>query len=165
MNAKRNALAAPFGQAGVSLARQLLLWLLLPQLVLWMAGGVATYRFAAGYANEAIDASLLQASRSLARQLKPIGHGLLIDFPRAAPDVLEDDPADKFRVHGELTARPVHFGQPVVASSACTLQQQRPGLEHAALLRRHHAGQWSRCTQHTCRSTLALGRLVFALWR
>ncbi|MEY4471433.1 MAG: hypothetical protein RIT20_1774, partial [Pseudomonadota bacterium] len=64
MNAKRNALAAPFGQAGVSLARQLLLWLLLPQLVLWMAGGVATYRFAAGYANEAIDASLLQASRS-----------------------------------------------------------------------------------------------------
>jgi two-component system sensor histidine kinase TctE len=95
MNAKSNALAAPFGQAGVSLARQLLLWLLLPQLVLWMAGGVATYRFAAGYANEAIDASLLQASRSLARQLKPIGNGLLIDFPRAAQDVLEADPADK----------------------------------------------------------------------
>jgi two-component system sensor histidine kinase TctE len=60
-----------------------------------MAGGVATYRFAAGYANQAIDASLLQASRSLARQLKPIGNGLLIDFPRAAQDVLEADPADK----------------------------------------------------------------------
>ena len=85
----------PTGQAGVSLARQLLLWVLLPQLVLWMTGGVATYRFAAGYANEAIDASLLQASRSLARQLKPIGNGLLIDFPRAAQDVLEADPADR----------------------------------------------------------------------
>ena len=97
MNAKRNALAAPFGQAGVSLARQLLLWLLLPQLVLWMAGGVATYRFAAGYANEAIDASLSQASRALARQLKPIGSGLLIDFPKAAQDVLEADPADRRR--------------------------------------------------------------------
>ena len=83
------------GQAGVSLARQLLLWVLLPQLVLWMAGGVATYRFAAGYANQAIDASLLQASRSLARQLKPVGNGLLIDFPRAAQDVLEADPADR----------------------------------------------------------------------
>ena len=83
------------GQAGVSLARQLLLWVLVPQLVLWMAGGVATYKFAAGYANQAIDASLLQASRSLARQLKPIGNGLLIDFPRAAQDVLEADPADK----------------------------------------------------------------------
>jgi two-component system sensor histidine kinase TctE len=77
------------------LARQLLLWVLLPQLVLWMAGGVATYRFAAGYANQAIDASLLQASRSLARQLKPIGNGLLIDFPKAAQDVLEADPNDR----------------------------------------------------------------------
>jgi two-component system sensor histidine kinase TctE len=73
----------------------LLLWVLVPQLVLWMAGGVATYKFAAGYANQAIDASLLQASRSLARQLKPIGNGLLIDFPRAAQDVLEADPTDK----------------------------------------------------------------------
>lgn len=85
----------PAGQAGVSLARQLLLWVLLPQLVLWMAGGVATYRFAAGYANQAIDASLLQASRSLARQLKPIGNGLLIDFPKAAQDILEADPQDR----------------------------------------------------------------------
>ncbi len=85
----------PTGQAGVSLARQLLLWLLLPQLVLWMAGGVATYKFASGYANQAIDASLLQASRSLARQLKPIGNGLLIDFPKAAQDILEADPQDR----------------------------------------------------------------------
>lgn len=89
------ATSSPTGQAGVSLARQLLLWVLLPQLVLWMAGGVATYRFAAGYANQAIDASLLQASRSLARQLKPIGNGLLIDFPKAAQDVLEADPNDR----------------------------------------------------------------------
>ncbi len=95
MTAKAHVPTSHAGQAGVSLARQLLLWLLLPQLVLWMAGGVATYRFAAGYANQAIDASLLQASRSLARQLKPIGNGLLIDFPRAAQDVLEADPADK----------------------------------------------------------------------
>lgn len=85
----------PTGQAGVSLARQLLLWVLLPQLVLWMAGGVATYRFASGYVNQAIDASLLQASRALARQLKPIGNGLLIDFPKAAQDVLEADPKDR----------------------------------------------------------------------
>ncbi len=95
MDGKRTPVTGAFGQAGVSLARQLLLWVLLPQLVLWMAGGVATYKFAAGYANQAIDASLLQASRSLARQLKPIGNGLLIDFPRAAQDVLEADPADK----------------------------------------------------------------------
>lgn len=83
------------GQAGVSLARLLLLWLLVPQLVVWLAGGVASYRLASGYVNEAIDASLLQASRSLARQLKPIGSGLLIDFPKAAQDILEADPNDR----------------------------------------------------------------------
>jgi two-component system sensor histidine kinase TctE len=78
-----------------SLSRQLLLWVLLPQLVLWLAGGVAAYRFAAGYAIEAIDASLLQSSRALARQLKPLGSGLLIDFPKAAQNVLEADPEDR----------------------------------------------------------------------
>ena len=83
------------GQAGVSLARQLLLWLLVPQLVVWLAGGVASYRLASGYVNQAIDASLLQASKSLARQLKPIGSGLLIDFPKAAQDILEADPSDR----------------------------------------------------------------------
>lgn len=84
-----------FGQGGHSLSRQLLLWVLLPQVVLWLAGGVAAYHLAASYANEAIDSSLLQASRSLARQLKPIGTGLLIDFPKAAQDVLEADPQDR----------------------------------------------------------------------
>lgn len=78
-----------------SLRRQLLLWLLLPQIVLWLAGAAFTYKLAARYANEAVDASLLQATRSLARQVKPLGNGLLIDFPRAAQDVLEADPSDK----------------------------------------------------------------------
>ena len=50
------------GQAGVSLARQLLLWVLLPQMVLWVAGGVGSYKFAAGYANQAVDDSLLQVT-------------------------------------------------------------------------------------------------------
>lgn len=78
----------------VSLSRKLMLWLILPQLVLWLAGGVATFRLAATYTNRAIDASLVQASRALLRQLKPIDQGLLIDFPRAAQDVLEADPKD-----------------------------------------------------------------------
>ena len=78
-----------------SLHRQLLLWLLLPQLVLWAAGGWVTYNVAATYANRAIDASLSQATRALSRQVKPVGTGLFIDFPRAAQDVLVSllDPA------------------------------------------------------------------------
>lgn len=83
------------GPSTISLKRQLLLWLLLPQVVLWLAGAAFSYRLAGRYATEAVDAALLQATRSLARQVKPMGNGLLIDFPRAAQDVLEADPSDK----------------------------------------------------------------------
>lgn len=78
-----------------SLRRQLLVWLLLPQLVLWIAGALFSYKLAERYANQAVDASLSQASRALARQVKPIGKGLFIDFPRAAQDILESDPNDR----------------------------------------------------------------------
>ena len=83
------------GLRGPSLHRQLLLWLVVPLVVLWLAGGVATYLLAAGYANRAMDAGLLQASRALSRQLKPLENGLLIDFPRAAQNILEADPKDR----------------------------------------------------------------------
>ncbi len=79
----------------LSLRRQLLLSLLLPQLVLWLVGGVLAYRIAVNYAEKGVDQSLTQSVRSLARQVKPIGSGLLVDFPRAAQDILEQDPQDR----------------------------------------------------------------------
>lgn len=90
-----------------SLHRQLLLWLLLPQLVLWLAAAFVTYNVAARYASRGIDASLLQATRALSRQVKPIGNGLLVDFPRAAQDILEADPDD--RVHYMVSTPPGQF--------------------------------------------------------
>ena len=79
----------------LSLRRQLLLSLLLPQLILWLVGGVLAYRIAPNYAGKGVDQSLTQSVRSLARQVKPIGSGLLVDFPRAAQDILEQDPQDR----------------------------------------------------------------------
>ncbi|HSW03061.1 sensor histidine kinase [Aquabacterium sp.] len=90
-----------------SLHRQLLLWLLLPQLVLWIAAAFVTYNVAARYANRGIDASLLQATRSLARQVKPLSGGLFIDFPRAAQDIIEADPDD--RVYYMVSTPPGKF--------------------------------------------------------
>lgn len=89
-----NTEARPAGQ-GLSLKRQLLLWLLLPQVVLFLVGGALAYRIALSYAEKATDQSLTQVVRSLARQVKPIGSGLLIDFPRAAQDIIEQDPQDR----------------------------------------------------------------------
>ena len=43
---------------GRSLHRHLLLWLLLPQLVLWLAAAFVTYNLTARYARQAIDARL-----------------------------------------------------------------------------------------------------------
>ena len=86
---------SPPSAHGLSLKRQLLLWLMLPQLVLWLVGGALTYRVALSYAEKGIDQSLTQSVRSLARQVKPIGSGLLIDFPKAAQDILEQDPKDR----------------------------------------------------------------------
>jgi len=80
---------------GLSLKRQLLIWLLLPQLVLFLVGGALAYRVALNYAEKAIDQSLTQSVRALARQVKPVGSGLLIDFPRAAQDIIEQDPKDR----------------------------------------------------------------------
>ena len=78
-----------------SLHRQLLLWLLLPQVVLWAAAALFAYNLAGRYANEAIDASLVQAARALARQIKPTATGLFVDLPRSAQEILEADPSDR----------------------------------------------------------------------
>ena len=78
----------------LSLRRQLLLWLLLPQLVLWVVVGALAYRIALNYALKGIDQSLTQSVRSLARQVKPAGSGLYIDFPKAAQAIMEEDPGD-----------------------------------------------------------------------
>ncbi len=85
----------PPHRQGLSLKRQLLVWLLLPQLVLFLVGGALAYRIALNYAGKALDQSLTQSVRSLARQVKPIGSGLLVDFPRAAQDIIEQDPSDR----------------------------------------------------------------------
>jgi two-component system sensor histidine kinase TctE len=90
-----------------SLHRQLLLWLVVPQLVLWAGAAYVSYNVAALYANRAIDASLSQTSRSLARQVKPLGNGLFIDFPRAAQAIIEADPDD--RVYYMVSTPPGQF--------------------------------------------------------
>lgn len=79
----------------LSLRRQLLIWLLLPQLVLWLAAAFASYTVALRYANQVIDGSLAESSRALARQFRPLGDGLFIDFPRSAREILEKDPSDR----------------------------------------------------------------------
>ncbi len=78
-----------------SLHRHLMVWLLLPQLVLWLAAAGVSYNVALRHANQANDRGLYLSSRALARQVKPVGSGLFVDFPRAAKDIIESDPDDQ----------------------------------------------------------------------
>lgn len=91
----RKLIAACLGPRQRSLRGMLLAWVLLPQLLLWLAGGFVAYRLTASHLNDAADAMLLQATRALSRQVKPIGSGLVVDFPKAAQAVLEADPTDR----------------------------------------------------------------------
>lgn len=84
-----------FGPGKRSLRLMLLLWVLLPQILVWLAGGFATYHLTIGYVNQAADGVLQQATRALSRQVKRIGSGLVVDFPKAAQAVLEADPTDR----------------------------------------------------------------------
>ncbi len=118
----------------LSLKRQLLLWLLLPQLVLWLVGGALAYRMALNYAQKGIDQSLTQSVRSLSRQVKPVGSGLLIDFPRAAQDIIEQDPQD--RVTYMVSSPPGSFvlgNATLPAPPAALLQNARTSPEDPLL--------------------------------
>jgi two-component system sensor histidine kinase TctE len=90
-----------------SLHRHLLMWLLLPQLVLWLGAAAVTYNVALRYADMAIDRNLYQSSRALARQVKPVGSGLFVDFPRAARDIIETGLDD--RVYYMVSSPPGAF--------------------------------------------------------
>lgn len=91
----RQLIRACLGPRKRSLRGLLLAWVLLPQLLLWLAGGFLAYRLTASHLDDAADAMLLQATRALSRQVKPIGSGLIVDFPKAAQAVLEADPTDR----------------------------------------------------------------------
>jgi two-component system, OmpR family, sensor histidine kinase TctE len=122
----------------LSLKRQLLLWLLLPQLLLWLVGGTLAFRIALSYAEKGIDQSLTQSVRSLARQVKPVGSGLLIDFPRAAQAIIEEDPEDKVSYMvssppGQFILGNAKLPEPPAAVLQSLRQQTEPQLYQAMI--------------------------------
>ena len=91
-------------QAKYSLKKQLLLWLLIPQLVLWLAGALLSFQVASHFANVMIDSRLQQTANAFSRltHAQPDGH-IALDFPAAARDFLQGsmDDALMYRVSTE----------------------------------------------------------------
>ncbi|WP_066267210.1 sensor histidine kinase [Hydrogenophaga palleronii] len=100
----------PWRRGSGSLHRQLLIWLLLPQLVVWVGGGLAAYKLAERYTNGAVDGSLSQASRALARQIKTVDNGLPTGLPNAARAEIEADPNEALQYMVSSPPGSVLFG-------------------------------------------------------
>lgn len=78
-----------------SLHRQLLGWLLLPILLVWVLGGVVSYVIAVRYADLANDRALFDSALTLAGQVRQAGDGIVLDQADTAVKMIAVDPYDK----------------------------------------------------------------------
>jgi len=95
-----------------SLRRQLVSWLLIPLLVIWLCGGILSYLIAVRFADLANDRSLFDSTLTLASQVKSEGDTVIVSQPDTALKMIAIDPYDKvyFKVsdseHGIIAGRP-----------------------------------------------------------
>jgi len=95
-----------------SLRRQLVSWLLIPLLVIWLCGGILSYLIAVRFADLANDRSLFDSTLTLASQVKSEGDTVIVSQPDTALKMIAIDPYDKvyFKVsdseHGVIAGRP-----------------------------------------------------------
>lgn len=79
-----------------SIRRQLLCWLLVPIMTLWVVGSIITYVLAIDFAESAYDSALLDSGRAVASRLVFKGTKVSIDLPPAAQSVLKWNDKDDF---------------------------------------------------------------------
>lgn len=95
-----------------SLRRQLVSWLLVPVLAIWVFGGIMSYFIAVRFADLAHDRSLFDSTLTLASEVKSEGGSIIVNQPDTALNMIAIDPYDKvfFKVsdpeHGMIAGRP-----------------------------------------------------------
>ncbi|GLS03157.1 two-component system sensor kinase [Chitiniphilus shinanonensis] len=72
-----------------SLRRQLLVWLLIPQVILWVTGAILCYNVATHYATRVLDDSLQETGRALARQVREEGGQLELGLRHSSALMLD----------------------------------------------------------------------------
>ncbi|HEY5994459.1 MAG TPA: sensor histidine kinase [Gallionellaceae bacterium] len=85
-----------------SLQRQLIGWLLLPFLAIWLTGGFMSYMIAVRFADLAHDRGLFDSALTLASQVRSENGAILLSDPETALKMIAIDPYDKiyFRISG-----------------------------------------------------------------
>lgn len=77
-----------------SVRNQLLLWLVVPSIALWIAGGVGAYRISAGLVQSTHDDALEDSARTLASRVRVAESSVNLDMSDEALNVLREDPND-----------------------------------------------------------------------
>jgi signal transduction histidine kinase len=94
-----------------SLHRQLVNWLMVPLLIIWLFGCAMSYFIAVRYADLATDRALFGSTLTLASQVKSSGGTIAVDQPDTALKMISIDPYDEvyFKVsdhlHGIIAGR------------------------------------------------------------
>jgi two-component system sensor histidine kinase TctE len=79
-----------------SIRRQLLAWLLLPIMTLWLIGAILTYVMAINFATDAYDNSLLDSARTLIARLRFDPDHFDVDLSPEAQAIFKESQKDKF---------------------------------------------------------------------
>jgi two-component system, OmpR family, sensor histidine kinase TctE len=92
-----------------SLRRQLLYWLMIPVLVLWLVGALVTYGLAIAFATEGYDQALVDSVHSIASHIVSRDGRVVVDLPPVALEILKDNVKDRlyYQVkdsHGDVIA-------------------------------------------------------------
>jgi len=74
---------------GSTLRRQLLGWLTLPLLILWITSSIIDYDIANRFVNLAYDRTLLQSALDIGRQVKVLNNRIYVDLPEIAVEMLQ----------------------------------------------------------------------------
>ncbi len=80
---------------GVLLRVQLLKWLTVPLLLLFIADTTASYWLAQSFADRAYDRSLVEMARDVSLHLRSAGREVELDIPASALAILFNDPSDR----------------------------------------------------------------------
>ncbi|MBS2010753.1 MAG: sensor histidine kinase N-terminal domain-containing protein [Cyanobacteria bacterium SZAS TMP-1] len=93
----------------LSLRRQLMQWLMIPILVLWLVGALVTYALAIAFATEGYDQALVDNVHSIASHIVASDGKVVVDLPPIALEILKDNVKDKlyYQVkdeHGKVIA-------------------------------------------------------------
>jgi two-component system sensor histidine kinase TctE len=84
-----------------TLRHQLMIWLAVPLVALWMISGVVDYDIAKRFVNLAYDRALLETALDIGRNIKRVDNRIYIDLPEAALQLLES--RESGRVHFLVT--------------------------------------------------------------